>query len=188
MSTILSFFIPGFLGFALFRSVAGIKNMDVSITIAFSGATSFIVLAAIRGLKEQTISTTDPVTIWEFLLSIFICLAIGYGASKIYQMKGVGDFLSEKLNYSPASTTWETLYRYDACNVITIKLEGREGYIRGELSTLGNLPENQWIALSRYQFLNSNNEVEYTCTNSEYRLIVNMNCIEYAIHMPVSSE
>lgn len=185
LPTILSYFLPGYIGLMIFLSLSGVKFHEYE-KYPLACAISYCIVGLINTINGTTVSISTPVSIWVFILATIISLFLGYGGAILFQSKRFRDFLKDKLRYSPASDTWEGVFDYERGSQILIKMKNGK-YIRGQIAFFGNIPSDPWIALSDYDIITADRMVELEADTTETRLIVNTNDIEYADIAPIGT-
>ena len=177
--TILSFFIPGYIGLYVFKEVTGTDFKEFE-TISISCAGSYFITLVMRSIQDIPVSIATPITIWEFCFEVMVSLFVAYGLARLTQLNCFRGFLKRKLKFSPAKSSWLDVFDYE--NGMRVMLKMKNGkFIRGQVASLGNGKDDPWIALINFEVADEDQEEEYTGELMEDYLLINMSDIEYAV-------
>lgn len=156
-----------------FKHASRITTKDPVIS---SCALSFVSVSIIRAICK-----CNNIFI-ESLLTLFVCLFFAWLAILMMQKKGVRSFLIEHFSFTFAPTVWDDVFDYEEGSIIRVKYKGSNKAVVGVLSSMGNIPDDPWIALSQYWMYPSIEEetISYEEKRTGHYLIININDIEYA--------
>ena len=177
--TILSFFLPGYIGLVIFKSLCGIEMRDYEI-FAASSAGSYMLTGAIKFIQGAQISFSNPVSLGEFALASIIAVLLACGGVLIFQSNRFRGFLSQKFNYAPINDTWQNLYNYEGTTRVAIKMKNGK-CVRGQIVTIGDIHIDPWIELNGFEVLDKNEKIEAVANPIEKHIMINANDIEYAV-------
>ena len=177
--TILSHFIPGYLGFSILRSITGIK-IESSFTISISCAVSFISIYLIRVLQSKHLYLT-PATPLELILSIVICCLFFSILTKFLRWNKTKELLSDTFHITHPNTIWESLSDLDNVNIVVVKLKSYEYRIRGQLTSINENSNGEcWLGLVLYEYLDDEGNCLAKCDNADESFIFNASEVEFA--------
>lgn len=177
--TILSFFLPGYIGLVIFKNICGIAMRDYE-AFAASAAGSYLIIGAIKVVQGMQVSLTNPVSFGEFVLASIIAILAACGGTLIFQSNRFRDFLSQKFNYAPTNDTWQNLYNYEGTTRVAIKMKNGK-CVRGQIVTIGDIHIDPWIELNGFDVLDQDEKIEAIADPPEQHIMINANDIEYAI-------
>ena len=183
LPTIISYFLPGYIGLKIFLSVSGIKLHEYE-KYPIACALSYCIVGLIELGRNSFVSTNSPVSVWVFILATIISIFIGYGAAVVFYSEPFRNFLADKFKYSPAVDTWENTYDYKRGSQVMLKMKNGK-YIRGVITSVGNVSSDPWMALSNYDVITAERNVELETACKDERLIININDVEYACMSPL---
>ena len=185
--TLLSYFIPGYLGFSILKAIIGLKP-ETPFTISISCVVSFVSISIIKAIQNQNVYQ-DHITAIELILSIALCCMVFSLIAKILHWSKAKEIMSETFNITYPNSICEDLWDPSEVNYVTLKLKSQEHKICGQLTTINENDNGEcWLGLSLYEFLDDEDNTISSCANPDRTFIVNTSEIEYATFIVVERE